>query len=316
MSPGDANHDAMHAELGPEGPLVPVSRMSARTAAASGCSRQPDQHTLEEVSEQTRASRLRLQSLAYAAEVQQLKCCVRQTDDAGRAEVTAQLKAALRIMSQAEEDRVVCAEILCKSGRLKVEQEETIDHLRQTIRMLDKERDMLVSEVDRKAEELQRIGEKLQLNEQTLRESGQKMRLALQDADRTALLLSQAEAERDALRKQLRDTVLSENIFREERAAREEELSATSTDLWKMIHENQMVNAEAQRFAMDNKKLHERLAQAESRSAYFKQAHEACKSDKDDILESYRRLTHDATTTSDLGQLRAHVQSPTLHSFH
>ena len=175
---------------------------------------------------------------------------------------------------------------------------------------------MLVSEVDRKAEELQRIGEKLQLNEQTLRESGQKMRLALQDADRTALLLSQAEAERDALRKQLRDTVLSENIFREERAAREEELSATSTDLWKMIHENQMVNAEAQRFAMDNKKLHERLAQAESRSAYFKQAHEACKSDKDDILESYRRLTHDATTTSDLGQLRAHVQSPTLHSFH
>jgi len=202
------------------------------------------------------------------------------------------------------------------------EQGATISQLRQAISMLDNERDALVSEVDQKTEDLHHADQQLQHALHVLADRDVKEQLMLQESGRHTKLRAQAEDERDSLRSQLDALVCSDKDLRQEVRSREAELSATSQDLRKMIHENQVVNAEIQGYSVETNRLRAQLDEARAHVARLEQAGNVREREVEELLDAYRRLSDEAhasqAASTQLGvecdRLRMYARSLELES--
>jgi len=227
------------------------------------------------------------------AEAEQLKALAHRLD-AGRAEMAAQLKAALGKIADAEAGRRAAEAAVAEAAARGDEQAARIAQLRQAISMLDTERDALVSEVDHKSEEEQVLRVSLSHAVQAAGSRDAREAVLVQEVGHNATLRAQAEDERDALRSRIDALAESEGHLRHELAERESELAATAHDLRKMIHENQVINAEINQLSEEAARLRDQLGEAHADIERLQQAAKAGESEMAELLRSYRRLSSEA----------------------
>jgi len=248
--------------------------------------------------EQASLQLARQQELGKQQEVERLKALVQRLD-AGREELATRLQesAGLVRAERGQAEAQAAARLAAEQALL--EKDAAVAQLRQTVAMLDEERDALVAEVDEKAEELHALGAKLGRASEAAAAAEQLLRPALDravaESEQRGKQLSQAAAERDALIAQLGESQGLAGRLRDEARTREAALAATSEDLRQMIRENQLVNEESQSSAAAAAQMRRELDEARENSVFLQQVVQAFEAEKEELLEAYTRLGEEAS---------------------